>query len=652
MQNILLKKLSLINFKGARNVEVEFLPDNTFIYGDNGTGKTTLFDAFTWLLFGKDSQGRADFGIKTIDPDTGRPYPCLEHSVAGVLSIDGKEVSLQRKYVEVWTKPNREAEEKLSNHKTEFFINGVKLGTKKEYDSEVSGILSEDLFRIITNPYHFFSLKPDQQKELLFAMSGGVSDEEVSRLNPEYMALLEELSGANIAKHITELSAKKKAIKEELKKLPAQIEMAERLKPKSEDWDAISEQIETSKKEIQKIDEKIADKSKVEEEEIARITSIRTQINEKKVELSNLDSRIEIEANGSRSKAVQELNDLKLSLTAKRIQLEKSKKQLDDIESDINKSEKDLEDLRAEFRGISAEEPKYTEGDFVCPTCKRPLDVADIESKQAEILENFNEQKSAKMKANREKGTAESERLKGLKKQRITISADVYEMERAIEEISLSIESKQAEIPESMDTDSIKEKDPERIKLLNEIADLENQLTINAKTVDTEDLQSSRKAENEVLQELYKRIAKREQIEATEKEIARVEGLIRGNNEALAELEGEEYVANSFIKDKDNMLLGKINELFDYTSFSFINEQLNGGEKVTCVCSVNGTPYPDVNAAGKLNAGIDIINAICRHYGVTAPIFIDNRESVNEVIPSCSQIINLVVTRDKYLTTQ
>ena len=105
-----------------------------------------------------------------------------------------------------------------------------------------------------------------------------------------------------------------------------------------------------------------------------------------------------------------------------------------------------------------------------------------------------------------------------------------------------------------------------------------------------------------------------------------------------------------FQKDKDAELLKRINSLFTYVSFSFVDEQLNGGEKLTCVCTVNGKPYPDVNNAGKVNAGLDIINAICKAKGITAPVFFDNAESVNQLIPSESQIIRLVVTKDKQLT--
>lgn len=155
MRTIKLKSLSLVNFKGIRSLNIGFSDAETLVAGENGTGKTTVFDSFLWLLFGKDSTGRSDsnFNIKTLDSD-GKPILHLEHSVTGVLSVDGKTVTLQRCYVENWVKPRGTTEESLKNHATEFYLNGVKLATKKEYDSEVAAIIPEDVFRMITNPFY------------------------------------------------------------------------------------------------------------------------------------------------------------------------------------------------------------------------------------------------------------------------------------------------------------------------------------------------------------------------------------------------------------------------------------------------------------------------------------------------------------------
>ena len=84
--DIRINKLTLQNFKGIKSLVINADGNSLDIFGDNATGKTTVFDAFTWLLFGKDSLGRADFGIKTQDSN-GNVIHNLEHSVECELAI-------------------------------------------------------------------------------------------------------------------------------------------------------------------------------------------------------------------------------------------------------------------------------------------------------------------------------------------------------------------------------------------------------------------------------------------------------------------------------------------------------------------------------------------------------------------------------------
>lgn len=309
MRTIKLKSLSLVNFKGIRSLNIGFSDAETLVAGENGTGKTTVFDSFLWLLFGKDSTGRSDsnFNIKTLDSD-GKPILHLEHSVTGVLSVDGKTVTLQRCYVENWVKPRGTTEESLKNHATEFYLNGVKLATKKEYDSEVAAIIPEDVFRMITNPFYFTSMKPEAQKEILLDMVGTLTDQDVAQTKPEYLELLAQLSGRSIAQYAKEVAAKKKACKDELSVIPSQIETARKLMPEEEDWVAIDSEIEDKNARIQQIEEQIADKSKLNEQEYQRKAFIQKQIGEKRLQLNSRMNEIATEANKGRNEASEGAN--------------------------------------------------------------------------------------------------------------------------------------------------------------------------------------------------------------------------------------------------------------------------------------------------------------------------------------------------------
>lgn len=649
MREIKLKSLHLVNFKGVRNLEVNFSDRVTVISGDNGTGKTTIFDAFTWLFFGKDSTGRSDsnFNIKTIDPATKKPILRLEHYVAGVISVDGKEMKFQRNYVEKWVKPRGTTEETLKNHETEFYLNDVKLATKKEYESEVDAILTEDLFRMVTNPFYFTSLKADVQKELLLDMAGGISDDEVVAIKPEYVELLSQLSGRSLSQFSKEVAAKKKACKDVLAVIPSQIDTARKLMPESEDWEALEVELQQKKQRVSEIDNQIADKSKINEQESQRKLGIQRTIGDKRMSLVSRQNEIKAAAGSERNKIMMKLQDLEYNHKTETRELELNRSSLANCESEIQRIEENLSVLRNEYRQINAETIQYPEGAFVCPTCKRQLEVDDIEAKQNELLANFNQNKAKRLKENKDKGFSLVELKKRKEAERDGILAKIKESENRIVLIEREIEVQKANIPETPDVDAMIKNDPTCISLNNEIADLNNQLNVESKPVDVSDLRFAKSSLDENIQELYKRLAKRDLIERSQKEIEEMEEKRIQNNQALADLEKWEFTAISFQKDKDAKLMEKINGMFEVVNFSFVSEQLNGGEKLTCVCTVNGTPYPDVNTAGKVNAGLDIINAICRYKGVSAPIFIDNSESVNKIIPTVSQVINLVVSKDK-----
>lgn len=652
MKNIKLKSLSLMNFKGIRSLEIKFSDQGTVVCGDNGTGKTTVFDAFLWLLFGKDSTGRSDsnFNIKTLDPHTGKPILHLEHSVTGVLDVDGTEIKLQRCYVENWVKPRGTTEETLQNHKTEYFLNDVKLATKKEYDAEIAAILPEELFKMVTNPFYFTSLKPEVQKSILLDMAGSVTDDEIAQLKPEYLELLAQLSGRSLVQYSKEVAAKKRACKDELTVIPGQIDTANRLKPEAEDWVALDAELTEKKQRVADIDSQIADKSRLDEQEYNRKVAIQKQIGEKKIAIANRENAIRTQANQGAHEADAKIRELEYKLRNQESDLQRKRSSISTIDATISSLEQELETLRGQYRAINAEQLQYPEGAFVCPTCKRPLEVEDIEAKQREIQANFNQVKAEKFRKNQEQGMAKANQQEKYQVQRENTLAEVAALEQQITTTKGLIEQERSNRPEAPDVNLLISSDQDIIDLRNEIIELENQLTVEIKLADTSELKQAKSVLNDNIQELYKRLAKREHIERAEREIEVLEEKRIQNNQKLADLEKWEYTAISFQKDKDAKLLERINGLFSVVSFSFVDEQLNGGEKLTCVCTVNGTPYPDVNAAGKVNAGLDIINAICRDKGISAPIFIDNRESVNQIIPTISQVINLVVSTDKVLT--
>lgn len=653
MKKIILKSLALVNFKGVRDFSIAFNDGITTVCGDNGTGKTTLYDAYLWLLFGKDSTGRSDgangFNVKTTGKD-GKPIYRLEHSVTAVLEVDGKEIKLQRSLVEKWQKVNGTTDEVMKDE-TQYFINDVRTGTKKEYQAEISEIIPEDVFRMITNPYYFTSLSAETQKDMLLEMVGNIDDEEVAATDPDFLALLDQINGTSLAKWAREIAAKKKACNDALATIPASIETAQKLMPESENWAVLEKQLKEVQDRVKEIDAQIADKSALNDEAYKRKMALMKQQADKRIKLQDRENTIRMEANAAHNKALSDIQQMENELSINQNNLNNYRNDKMNVDGKIDELNDKLVEMREQFKAVAKEQFPEPSGDvLVCPTCGEPYKGENLENAIAKLRGNFEQSKSKRQKDIQTKGKQYKAEYDRAVEQQTKLTGLIAKLEDDALEIKGNIEIKKNNIPVAGNADEAIANDKECIALRNDIAEIANQLQVEVPQADVSELQNEKADSNAAIADINKRLGKRAMIERVNKEIADLEEKRIANNQAKADLEKWEDVYLRFQKAKDEVLMQRINGLFNVVSFSFVKEQKNGGEKVTCYCMVNGVPYADVNACGKVNAGLDIINAICATKGISAPIFIDNRESFNQIIPTISQIVNLKVSNDKSLT--
>lgn len=653
MKKIILKSLALVNFKGVRDFSIAFNDGITTVCGDNGTGKTTLYDAYLWLLFGKDSTGRSDgangFNVKTTGED-GKPIYRLEHSVTAVLEVDEKEIKLQRSLVEKWQKVNGTTEEVMKDE-TQYFINDVRTGTKKEYQAEISEIIPEDVFRMITDPYYFTSLGAETQKDMLLEMVGNIDDEEVAATDPDFLALLDQINGTSLAKWAREIAAKKRACNDALATIPASIETAQKLMPESENWTVLEKQLKEVQDRVKEIDAQIADKSALNDEAYKRKMALMKQQADKRIKLQDRENTIRMEANAAHNKALSDIQQMENELSINQKNLDSYRNDKMNVDGKIDELNGKLVEMREQFKTVAKEQFPEPSGDvLVCPTCGEPYKGENLENAIAKLRGNFEQSKSKRQKDIQTKGKQYKAEYDRAVEQQTKLTGLIAKLEDDALEIKGNITIKKNNIPVAGNADEAIANDKECIGLRNDIAEIANQLQVEVPQADVSELQSEKADSNAAIADINKRLGKRAMIERVNKEIADLEEKRIANNQAKADLEKWEDVYLRFQKAKDEVLMQRINGLFNVVSFSFVKEQKNGGEKVTCYCMVNGVPYADVNACGKVNAGLDIINAICATKGISAPIFIDNRESFNQIIPTISQIVNLKVSNDKSLT--
>src|SRR5690554_5661767 len=176
MKKIYLEKIRINNFKKVGSLEIEF-SENNEVFGDNGAGKTTIFDAFTWLLFGKDSLGSTKFEIKKLDKEN-NPVHKKEHSVFAEINVNDQKHELRRVYREKWVKKRGDETETFSGHETIFEVNSM-VYSQKEYKDFVANIIDEETFRLLTSTTYFANLKWEDKRRIVYSMVNDIPTEEI-----------------------------------------------------------------------------------------------------------------------------------------------------------------------------------------------------------------------------------------------------------------------------------------------------------------------------------------------------------------------------------------------------------------------------------------------------------------------------------------
>lgn len=648
MKKIIIKKINLVNFKGIRNLTVDFDEQITTICGRNGSGKTSIFDAFTWLLFGKDSQDRKSFNIKTIDAQ-GIAIPRIPHEVSATILVDGEEINLRRRYNEKWQKKRGLATEEFTGHEEERLYNDVPMSVK-EWNEKITEICSEQVFKFITNPLYFSAQKSDVQRSMLFRMAGEISDKEIAAGNEEFTALLAQLTNKTMEEYKREISAKKRRIKAEIDGIPERIDERKRDMPDEENWLAIDAELKAAQTELSEVEKSITDKAQAYTIASNERLNLSKQLSELKEKMLNREFAIKQAVNAEYNEQSSTQQQLFRDESATLSELNRVNSELARYQFDLNSMQEKRNKLIAEWREINARTLQFREDEFVCPTCKRPLDIDDIERKQNEMAENFNLRKSSELKENNRKGQANKKAMENTKILIAKCEERIAELTRKIEELKAN--PLYSAVLTAPDATYAINTDNEYSSLYVEVSELEKKLNEPISLPDTADLIAKKQGVISQIDELKKRLANKDIIERNNQRIQELEKLLRSQSEELAQLEGIEFTMANFSKARIEAMESRINGLFSVVRFKMFEKNINGGEVETCEATVNGVPYSDLNNAMIINAGLDIINAICKSENVTAPIFIDNSESVNQLLHTQSQMIRLVVTDDDTLTIQ
>lgn len=673
---ISLKTLHVENFKGIKQIDVSF-ENKTKIKGQNASGKTSLFDAFTFLLFNKNSAGEEKFQIRPLD-QFGNRIDNVEIKVVASMDVDGKEVQLSKTQKQKWVKKRGSETAELQGNENVFEIDGYPK-SEADYKAFINDLVNEDLFKMITNPQYFSNMKWKDQREILMKLVSDFSDAELARQigADEFAVLIPELEKASSTDDIQKKYSK--ALSEWKKK---QAEIPVRIDELSKSLvDIDVAELELAERDLRKkimdYDVKIAsygdELSKLMDEDMNlqfEISAIKTSM-----ERTNANKRNQIET------ALYE-NDSQIKYC--RSGIEKNGKDISDNNEMIERAEKRRNELGTAYKEELAkvfdsqpylfreEDWQFDEKETVCKLCGQTLPDDKIEQIKAEfetrkkkakedsanaLLANrtrFEKQRNDNLERIKADGFAQKNIIEELLSKNTTIQKNIEAMKQALEDAL----RKQAELNKQLEcipTEVDYTQNEEYMKLNKQRNDIDARILEikNGPDLTTRIREEQRVLSNE-LDAVRAKIERATINTETEERISQLEEEQHEVGQKVADQEQMLYLLETFIRAKMERISSSINQHFKTVNFKLFETQINGGLKECCECTVNGVPYSTLNSGHRIVAGLDIIRSLSDLYGATAPIFVDNAESLNEYnVPDMeTQMILLAVSDDKELVVE
>ena len=635
MTEIKIKRLSLENFKCHNRLVLDFMGGNASIYGDNASGKTSIYDALTWLLFGKDSAGNGEKNIE-IKPLDGngdvKDHDALT-AVEAVLYVNGEEVSLRRTYKEVWTTKRGSSQATYDGNTSEYYVSGVPC-KRNAFQDKVNELVDEETFRMLTSVSYFANgISWQARRAELFKVAGVKDDSEILATNAQFAPLVESLGKLSLEDYKKKLLAEKRKFDGAKTEVPARISECQKTIDDIQglDFAGARAQVEALQLSMNLVSEQI-----VALEHDSAADQKRMEIREAQLELSKLEMDNKVYRD-SQSAGNVNVHSLNIRLTSLQTQLNSKKRAIENESAYISSLDQQIADSRKRWMSINGE--SFTGG--TCLSCGQMLPAdklqqamaafeASKQSRQKEIEQTANANKAAKAQA-------EDRFTTGM--------GEVTQLEAEIAEIRGQIAAAEASKVEPKDMEHYAEN---AHSIRTKIQTLNGELAaMTAKSGEVIQKLRDEKAEiQKAIQEQQAILGKESLLEYSRQ---RVEQLREEAKEASAVLEAIEkmlWLMDEYSRYKTRFVEDSINGLFRIARFRLFREQANGGVEDRCDVVYDGVPYISVNNGMKINLGIDIINTLSMAYGVRVPLFVDNAESVTKLETCGSQIIRLVVSEN------
>lgn len=645
-----LLSLHLRNFKGQRDLLVAANGCDLRVFGDNAVGKTTIADAFYWLLFYKDSEGRTKFDVKTIDEQTGEVIHHLEHEVRGVFELaDGDRLDLQKTYREVWEKPRGQSERIFSGHEVAYKINTVPV-QKSEFDRRVASVCEEKRFRLLSDPT-CFNLQTTWQlrRAMLIEVCGDVAFEEVVASNKKLAKLPAIIGNHSLVDYRKILDGTRKETNKLIGDIPSRIDEISR---------SMAQSIPASEDNVAQLR---AEQTKLQGERATAVAG--GSIAERQRQLATLQAEGITISNRLRAASAAKSGDAHTSAVAqaRTAQNELSKTQLkrDDLQRSLDRlrhevvqCESSLVELRRQRDELQAEYVSPADDSTTCPTCGQDLPESSLIAAREAAEANFNERRAQSLAKIVTEGVAKRDQKTSAIEKIAMLESDLFAVDTLEAAQLQELTALQQAVSEAAPVEIDFSQHPDYLKNLNDQTLVEREI---------EDL---RKGSTTIVADLDQKIAalaqritacdqadairgKREESQKRMNQLSQQE-LDLGKE--LERIDAELFLCDEYVRSQVKLLTARINDRFKLAKFQLFRTLVNGGLEECCETTYNGVPFSSLNHGAQMNVGLDIVNTLAEHSQFAPCIFIDNAESVTKILPTLGQQIQLVVAEsDKTL---
>lgn len=635
MKDIKIKKLALENFKCHKSLTLELNGRNASVYGDNAAGKTSIYDALTWLLFGKDSKGNGEknIEIKPLNENGEIRDHLAETAVEAVLLVDGEEITLRRTLKEIWTTKRGHSEQTYDGNTSEYYIDGVPV-KKYTFSDKVNELVSEDTFRMLTSVSHFADgITWQDRRAVLFKVAAVAPDEAIMATDPRFMPLAMSMGKLSVEDYKKKLTAEKRGFVTDKTEIPARISECQKTIEDVQGLDFGKAQVE------------LANLTAKRERLEAELLSIEHDTASDKKRMEIREAQLELSALDNENKAYRasqiagapdiagprnNLSRLQSQRKAKELAISAEKSYVEGLDREISEARERWIAVNGESFIASA-----------CPTCGQALPAQKIK----EATDNFEAQKAKRLREIEQTANA-SKGAKAAAEARVeTATQELAVLDSEITKATDAITAAESNVIPVQDMDGYAERKAAveaRVKSLEgELADMA-QSTAGIKS----ELQSKIGALNAEAEKQRSILSNKMLLEYSTSRIAELQESARKSAAALEAADNMLYLIEEYTRYKTQYVEDSINSMFRVAKFRLFREQANGGVEDRCDVVYDGIPYINLNNGAKINVGIDIINTLSTAYGVSVPLFVDNAESVTRLEHSNNQIIRLVVSEE------